>query len=253
MKNDTLYTEQLRSSEHPHLMMLHGWGGTLESLRPLGALLQEHAVVHLVDLPGFGRSSAPPSSWSTFDYADYLISHMNQIGVKTFDLFGHSFGGKIALAIAIRYPERIRRLILVAPSGLRRKRSLCGKMRFFCIQMIGKMIKEMDLRFATSFYASKFIPRFGSKDYQQAGALRPILVRSVKDDYSGFLSTIQASTLLLWGEEDQETPLEMGLRLQKAISGAKLLSFPGKQHHPFAGTGAHLCAYHIQKFLSRPV
>src|SRR5947209_4810083 len=116
----TIHVEQIGDKGNP-LMMLHGWGHNLEALKPLGQHLAHHSKVYLVDLPGFGRSPMPNEVWDTFQYADALVRYMDEIGIKKTDLLGHSFGGKVALCLAIRYPHRVRNLVIMSASGLRRQ------------------------------------------------------------------------------------------------------------------------------------
>jgi pimeloyl-ACP methyl ester carboxylesterase len=249
-KHSPLYAEQLGNGGTP-LLMLHGWSQSLQQLKPLGELLIASSQVHLVDLPGFGSSKAPDGVWSAFDYADRLIAYLDEHNIPQADLFGHSFGGKVAMCAAIRYPNRVRRLVLAAPSGLFRHRTLLQQCRFKMIKWSGKALKMLDRCCGSQLFSTYFVPRYGSKDYQQAGHMRSILVRSVNEDLSSEIGSIQASTLIIWGEQDSETPPEMAHRLQSLIPSSHLLLLPYKGHNLFHDVGAHLCAYHILPFLQR--
>jgi pimeloyl-ACP methyl ester carboxylesterase len=248
---EKLHTERVGDSDASPLLMLHGWGQSLEKLRPLASLLQRDTSPHLIDLPGFGLSTAPDSSWNTFDYADCLVRYMDVQKLERVAVLGHSFGGKVAMSMAMRYPHRLSALILISSSGLRRRRCFRDKCRGAMIQVTGKLIKRIDSFFRTTFYKRVFIPRFASTDYQQAGIMRPILVRSVNECFEELLKKIDTPTLILWGKEDQETPPEIAYRLQRGIREAQLLMLPYKQHEPFRDVGAHLCAYYIRRFLKR--
>jgi pimeloyl-ACP methyl ester carboxylesterase len=74
-------------------------------------------------------------------------------------------------------------------------------------------------------------------------------VKTVTEDLTRAASEIKAPTLLLWGEEDRATPPEMGRRLQSLIAGSQLVELPGKDHYPFQGDGAHLCAHYVLDFI----
>lgn len=240
---------EILGKDGPPLLLLHGWGQNLENVKPLGELLSSNFQVHLIDLPGFGQSPMPPETWSAFDYAERLMAYLDEQHISQVDMIGHSFGGKVSLCSAIRYPERIKRLVLMSPSGIKKKRTLAGHCRFKVIRWSGKILKGIDACFGSHWFKSYFTPRFGSTDYQKAGALRPILVRSVNEDLSPLIPQIQAQTLLLWGEKDQETPLEIGYRLQNMIKNAALIALPYHGHMPFQDVGAHLCASYILSFL----
>lgn len=233
------------------LILLHGWGQDLTQMRYLGEKLARTHEVHLIDLPGFGKSPMPEGVWSSFDYAECVIGYLDEHQIKKADFAGHSFGGKVALSLAVKYPERIRNLVLMAPSGLRPLRSLKKACRIKLIIWGGKLAKWIDKCCSTQFFASIFIPRFGSADYKNAGAMRSILVRSVNEDLSSLLPQVTASTLILWGEKDTETPKEMAQRMHALLPCAQLLKFPHHGHDLCKDAGAHLCAFHIAPFLGR--
>lgn len=246
-----LHTEKLNATGFP-LLMLHGWGQSLDSLKPLGSLLTCSSEIHLIDLPGFGLSPPPATTWSSFDYADRLIAYLDAHNIPQADFLGHSFGGKVAMSLAIRYPERIRRLILMAPSGIKRKRTPLGYCRFKSIQWLGKTLKGIDRLTGSHLFNTQFIPRFASADYRQSGEMCSILVRSVNETLEPILGTIKAPTFIFWGEQDQETPLEMAHRLHRLIPSSRLLLLPHKGHQLFQDVGSHLCAYHLIPFLEKP-
>ncbi len=233
----------------PPLVMLHGWGQNLKALAPLGELLSPLASPYLFDLPGFGGSDAPPSVWSAKDYADFLVQSLEEKKIRRFSLLGHSFGGKVALSIALKYPERVEKLVLIAPSGLRAKRTFWKRLKIAAIIFSGKAVKAYDRMSGTKHFANSFAPKFGSRDYNNAGGMRDILVKSVNEDLTEELPKIQTRTLILWGEKDQETPLEAGLRFATLIPKARLIRFPYHDHELFQDVGAHLAATCVAPFL----
>jgi len=242
------YFEKLGSKGEP-LVMLHGWGQNLESLKPMAQLLSVNHRLILIDLPGFGKSSPPAMVWDSFQYADQVKEVLQSLDIKSFSVLGHSFGGKVAMSLAVRYPEMINKLILLAPSGLKRKRNTQAWAKFYAIKYLGRLVKKFDKLFRANWFETAFIPRFGSADYKQAKEMRAVLVKSVNEDFTPHLAKIHAPTLLMWGEEDQETPVEMAKRLQNQIRNAKLALFQHKGHYLFQECGSHLCAYHIRSFL----
>lgn len=243
-----LHIERIRGSG-PSLVMLHGWGTSLEALKPLGHLLAPYADIHLIDLPGFGQSPFPGSAWSSFDYADRLIAYLDENNIQEAIFLGHSFGGKVSLSLAARYPTRVRQLILLAASGMKRKRSFGNRCRLQGIKWVGRALKGIDSLCGTTLFSQQFAPRFGSADYKNAGSMRPILVKSVNEDLSDSISTIVAPTLMLWGDKDTETPPEVAQRMHHLISDSKLFVFPGKGHWLYQDVGCHLCAHYIIPFL----
>jgi pimeloyl-ACP methyl ester carboxylesterase len=104
------------------VVLLHGWGGSVQSFRPVFNRLCEKNRVYAIDLPGFGRSDPPAADWSTPEYAKLVTEILDNLDLERPHILGHSFGGKIALYIAAHYPKRISKLILVDSAGIRSKR-----------------------------------------------------------------------------------------------------------------------------------
>jgi len=246
-----MHTIQLKGSGPP-LLFLHGWGQSHRELLPLAELLTPVTTPYLLDLPGFGQSPPPDSVWSAFDYAAQIADFLKQKKLSRISLMGHSFGGKVALAFAVRYPEHVEKLILAASAGICSKGTFLQRARKQTLLTVGKQIKWMDTALGTRFFHNFFAPRFGSKDYNQAGTMRSILVKSVNEDLSCLLPKIDCPTLLLWGERDRDTPLEMGERMKKLIPKARLYRFLLHDHQLIQGTGSQLLATYIIRFLRRP-
>ncbi len=230
------------------LLMLHGWGQTLLSLRPLGERLALCRTIHLLDLPGFGQSPWPGDDWTTRDYAHCILAYLDAHEIAQVDLLGHSFGGRIGLRIASEWPQRIKRLILVDSAGLPRQRTLLQRLRLVGIRILGQMIRCLPTQWAEPLRAWHR-QRYGSKDYLNAGVLRGTLVKTVNEDQTDNAKRIQAPTLLVWGEHDQETPVAMAYHFKKLIPHAQLVILPGLDHFPFIGPSVHTCAQVIDDFL----
>lgn len=231
--------------------MLHGWGQTLSSLRPLGELLADSHDVHLIDLPGFGKTAAPSAVWNSDNYAKCLIHYLDQHNLATVDIIGHSFGGKVALTLASHYPERVSSLVIMAASGLPKKRSLFSHIRMLALKWTAKLLKAVDKLFGTNLFQNQFAPRFGSSDYKKAGNMKDILVKTVNENLTEAIKKISAPTLILWGEKDSETPAEVAERMQTLIKNSKAYIFPGKDHHLYHDGGSHLAASYIKPFLAK--
>ena len=233
----------------PPIIVLHGWGHSLESMRPLGELLSQSSQVHLIDLPGFGKSPKPEEDWDTIGYAERIYRYMDEHKIQSADLLGHSFGGRVSIRFAARHADRVRSVVLINSGGLRRTLTGKKKIRARLIGLLSKTIKQVDKVFGASLFQSWFVPRFGSVDYKNAGPLRNILVKTVNEDVSEDAAKITSPTFILWGELDQETPLESGQRLHALIANSQLVVLPGKDHYAFVGVGAHLCGRYIINFL----
>ena len=93
--------------------------------------------------------------------------------------------------------------------------------------------------------------KYGSRDYLNAGVLRGTLVKTVSEDLTEIASKILLPTLLLWGEADTETPVEMGHRYHSLLANSELITIPNRDHFMFQAEGSHLCSYYVDKFLTK--
>ncbi len=97
------------------LVLLHGVATSRMIWRHVTGPLSAGRSVVAVDVPGFGESAAAGAGFELDAVADRIVA---ALGLDAFDLVGHSLGGAIAVAIAARHPEAVRRLVLVSPAGL---------------------------------------------------------------------------------------------------------------------------------------
>lgn len=120
MKRDigevSLYVEE-RGAGDPSLVFLHYWGGTHRTWREVTADLERtfHTVTY--DMRGWGRSGAAGSGYSIAELANEAAALIEQLGLKTYVLVGHSMGGKVAQLLASRRPAGLVGLVLVAPAS----------------------------------------------------------------------------------------------------------------------------------------
>jgi pimeloyl-ACP methyl ester carboxylesterase len=243
-----LNTVQMGSNGYP-LVMLHGWGQNLQSLQPMGELLAPQAKVHLLDLPGFGKSAPPPEDWDTIQYADRIYEYLESEGIESADLLGHSFGGRVSIRLAYKYPQKVRSITLINSGGLQSVTTLKKSLRRQWVRNMRNAFKISPL------YRDELLTwhtqNYGSRDYLNAGALRGTLVKTVSEDLSEIAKQIPIPVLLLWGEADTETPIEMGHRYHSLFPQSELITIPNRDHFMFQAEGSHLCSYYVDKFLSQ--
>ncbi len=248
------------SSEKPVMLLLHGWGQNLLSLHMLGSLLNKDRTVHLIDLPGFGKSPLPDEAktkdgaWTTKHYAQVIIEYLRINNLSKVDVLGHSFGGRVCLQLAAHFPASINRMILMDAAGLKPLRSFGYKARLFRIRSLGAIIK-MTRRITGEKINKKwhgwFSQKYGSSDYKSANDMRNVLVKTVNEDQENNAKKIKHPTYLIWGAEDDATPLDQAERLHKYIQNSDLLVLDNKGHMPYESLGAHLIVYHLRKFLAK--
>lgn len=237
------------------MLMLHGWGQTHRFFEPLGQMyhsMQNYTVL-LMDLAGHGQAPAPKEIWDSSTYSREIIAILEKKELKELILWGHSFGGKVALHIAYQRPELIQNLILMGASGLPRLRSFKEKMRFSGIKYLGKSLKLIEKMTPYRPWQDWFSPKYASIDYQRAtGIMKKVLVKTIHEDLSELAKNFHQKTgkggrvILVWGQRDSETPVNMGERFAAYIPDSKLIVIPNRGHMILEYLSHHLIMQLVQ-------
>jgi pimeloyl-ACP methyl ester carboxylesterase len=221
----------------PHpipILALHGWGGNIASMQGVGERLAQLGYhVYAVDFPGFGQSSLPPTAWGVPEYAQCILSFLDQAKLDRVHLIGHSFGGRVSIVLGAEHPERIEKIVLAASAGVLAPPSASTQARQ-AIAKTGKALLNLPglgglEKQAKQWYES----RYASEDYRNAGPLRETFRKVVNEDLVPRAARIKASTLLVWGDLDDATPLWQGQTLEKTIPDGGLVVFRGAGHFAY--------------------
>lgn len=212
------------------LVILHGWPSSSEKWVAMAEELATHNFQVIVpDLPGFGQSATPEKPWSQSDYVNWLHEFAETLPElkQEFYLLGHSFGGSLAARFAIKYNQRLSKLILVAASCIR-KRTLTKTTSSRIAKIVKKFAFIPYYNLARkAFY--KFIIK--KSDYASTeGIMKETYLRVISDDSSQKLYFIKVPTVIIWGDKDTSTPLEDGQFIHKKIQNSKLVVINGAGH-----------------------
>ncbi len=201
------------------MVLVHGLSGSTRWwARNVPALAERHRV-YLVDLPGFGAMRRLRRRFVLTEAASWLSAWMEAAGLEWAHVVGHSMGGYISIRLAAQRPETVRRLVLVDPAGVPTGRSMLG--------YLGPLLGA--LRYA----APAFLPVL-VRDAMRMGpatlwrAARDLLAEDVRVD----LRSIEAPTLLIWGENDTLVPPAAGELLRAEIPDSRLLILERAAHVP---------------------
>ncbi len=228
----------------PAVVLLHGFGSSLETWADWAAgLSADHRVIRL-DLPGFGLTGADPSG----EYTDartlaVLSALLDALGVGRTALIGNSMGGRIAWMFAAAHPARVSKLVLVSPDGFASPGITYGKR-----QEVPLLMRALPYTLPNFMLRANLAAAYGdpakmseatlarTRDMMLApGVRRAVLARmaqSVLVDPRPMLGRITAPTLLLWGEKDGMIPVGNAADYLAAIPGARLVRLPGIGHVP---------------------
>lgn len=215
-------------SEKLTLVFLHGWGQSMMMMEPLEQHFKAQCGTLNLDFPGFGLSSPLLEVWNIYDFADALQSLLEYLGIKNPVFFAHSFGARVAIILAKRLQPS--KMILTGAAGLKPRLNLTTHMKI-------KMYKLLKIGLRIPVIGVRLVPLkayFGSEDYKQTvGPLRQTFVAVVNEDLSRHLEVINTSTLLIWGENDDATPLWMGKAIVKKMKDAALVVYERDDHYAY--------------------
>jgi pimeloyl-ACP methyl ester carboxylesterase len=210
---------RVAGSGHP-AVLVHGLGGSWRWWEPVVKPLAERMRIYLVDLPGFGSARGRP--FVLGDAPSYIRALLAEVGLGRVDLIGHSLGGIVCARVAALWPDTVERLVLVAPAGL----------------LDRQRPSQYALPFAAALRHAR--PRFlrvAAGDSLRAG---PVTVYRAgrqllgDDALRGELPSIQAPTLLVWGERDPIVRPRLAGEYRRAIAGAEVVILVGAGHVPMS-------------------
>jgi len=211
------------------IVLLHGWGAGTEKLTPLLKEFEKRNwQVYLAKLPGFDFS-APKYAWGVDDYSKYINEKAKRIfGNNNFFVFGHSFGGRIAIKMAIINPMLLKGLILCSVGGISRGYKIV-RLFFYLLAKTGKIfliIPPLALIWRKLLYKLA-----GEHDYEKSqGVMREVFKKVVSEDLKPYVSLINIPTLILWGKLDRVTPVKDAYFINKKVNVSKIIIFNNLGH-----------------------
>ena len=233
------------------LLLIHGYGaGMWVWEKQIEALSQSYRV-YVLDLIGHGFSDRPKVSYTPETYIHFLRDFMDGVGIEKATLIGNSMGGGIAWAMAILYPERVDRLILincVPPDVLHQVKNESFRtlvaikdipiLPYLVIAARGKnSIRWILLECVSNI--KLITPEVVSRQYPLSKIKGSTWVLYSTFKHAGEalklkdqLSMIHKPTLFIWGERDLIFPPQVGEALHQAITGSKFLRIEKSGHIP---------------------
>ena len=233
------------------VILLHGWGAPAALYRLVIDHLAARFRVIAPDLPGFGGSEEPAAPWCVDDYVDFAAAFAAALGIERATLIGHSFGGRIIIKWMARRPAAFTadRIILMDAAGIRPKRGFSYYRKVYTYKLAKKAVNTRLVRLMYPALAETLQKKSGSEDYRNASPLmKQTMVRCINEDLTPCLGAIAAPTLLIWGENDDATPLSDGKTMERLIPDAGLVTVPHAGHFAFADNWG-LCRAVIDSFM----
>jgi pimeloyl-ACP methyl ester carboxylesterase len=241
--------------EGPDVLLLHGLGATKASFFDTAASLDKAGYrVHAMDFPGFGKSSKPATApYSARWFAETVVAVMDALGIERAHVVGNSMGGRVALEVGLRAPERVSGLALLCPAVafvrrgyhpiVRALRPELGLLphkfnRSLVAKQLGALFADPDA--LDPSVADIVVDEF-QRIYASAGA-RLAFLTSARNIYldrpfgrGGFyprLAELEAPALFMWGAHDQLIPCGFKRHVEEWLPRAQHVVFDGCGHVP---------------------
>jgi len=235
---DRVHVDIRGSVDAATVLLLHGWGSSSELMAPLAARLEKDFRVISVDFPGHGRSPDPHTAWDIPAHA-FLVRHLlAQHASEQTVIVGHSNGGRVALHMMSQTdaPPNVHALVLVAPSGIRRKRSFGFHARSWTARILKAPfaimpgpVRDFGLDWLRHSLVWKLL---SSSDYQTLeGVMRETFVHCVNHYVEDALPQVHVPVVVLRGDVDEAISDDQVQRLVGRLPDAGLVTLPGAGHY----------------------
>lgn len=245
----------LTLGDGPDVLLIHGLGSAKTSFFDTAAALRHEGYrVHALDLPGFGSSRGPATApYSTSWFAETIVDWMDALGLDRMHVVGNSMGGRVALEVGLRAPERVGGLVLLCPAVAFVKRGLHPLVR-----MLRPEVGMLPHRIARPLVARHLFSMFADPDVLDpsvadiavdefqttyaAAAARLAFLRAARNLYldapfgrDGFyprLSGLQPEALFVWGTHDPLIAADLARHVREWLPQARQVVFDGCGHVP---------------------
>ncbi|HEX9153841.1 MAG TPA: alpha/beta hydrolase [Candidatus Saccharimonadales bacterium] len=226
---DSILTQYVREGKGRTVVMLHGWADSSAGLKALCSSLNKKYDVIAVDLPGFGGTAAPQGAWGLDEYAAFVQHFLQKIGVgDAYALIGHSNGGAMVIRGIANKSLQAEKVVLLASSGIRNVYK--GRNRFLRVMAkTGKVFTAPLPAAAKKKIRSKVYKTIGS-DMLVAEHMQDTFKKVVTDDVLSDAVQLNMPVLLVYGEDDESTPVWYGQQFHELMVDSTLEILPHAGH-----------------------
>ena len=231
-KDISMYYEV--SGNHPKsLLILPGWGDTRKTFNYLINYLSNFFTVYIIDYPGFGNSNFPNRNLTIFDYSELIYEFIQDRNLIDPILIGHSFGGRIITVLTGYYKYHFSNIILIDSAGIKPKKNIKIRIRNLSYKLLKKLSKIVPKKYRDR-YIQKVFSYFASTDYQNLNQnMRDTFKNIVNTNLKDYLKYINSKVLLVWGNNDDATPIRDARIMNKEIRNSELIIIDKAGHFPY--------------------
>ncbi len=211
-----------RSAPTSKLYIVHGWSYSVESWHEVATYLKNyHITAEILNVPGLTAPSK--KAWTIEDYVSWANRNIPDGAIA----LGHSNGGRILMNMLVKYPQKLKGLILLDAAGIYARPTLKNRLFYIGAKLLAPLKPIKPLR--------KLVHKFiGASDYARAPEnMKKTLNNMLASDKTLDPSQITTPTRIIWGAKDQITPLRDAQKIHAMIKGSKLIVKPDWTHAPY--------------------
>ena len=236
------------------VVLLHGWGCSTELMQPVADQLSDQLDVLLIDFPAHGKSGRPPEPWGVPEYAACTLEVLRRLDFLPCAVIAHSFGARVTIQLAADDPSLFTKLILTGAAGVKKPATAESSKRtqqYKKLKRLCEAAKGMKIFGSLPEKAEDALRRkYGSADYNALDEeMRKTFVKVISLDLTDRLKDVKQPTLLVFGDQDTETPLWMAKVMEENIPDAGLVTLAGGTHFAYLEQAGRFCAI-AQHFLT---
>lgn len=212
------------------VLFIHGWGDDLNNLKKAFDSLSKSYQLIFIDLPGFGKSESPKGGLNIADFAKLTQGFCQKLNLQPYGLVGHSFGGAVSIKILANNYLNPDKLILLDASGIRE----VNKSKLF-IKTVSKASKLLvsPLPYNLKNNLKKQFYNKIKSDYLLNEGMKETFKKIISEDLSHDASLIKNDTLIIYGEEDPETPIRYAYLFHELIKNSTLEIIGSASHYVY--------------------
>lgn len=218
------------------LLLLHGWMACIEAMAPIYQFFCKTRKVIVLDFPGQGgKSDTLTEIWDVPEYAEMVHKFMQELQIEGADVIGHSFGGRVIIYLASKYEKIFDKIILTDAAGIKPKRNFKNRFKVFSFKLSKCLLKMFTTKEKFEEKVNELRKKYSSSDYSKldSNIMRETFKNVINLDLTNNLHKITRPTLLIWGENDKDTPLYMAKIMEKKIKDSGLVTLKDAGHFSY--------------------
>ena len=151
------------------MLLLHGWGCCVQTMASITKEMSKFRTVYALDFPGFGQSGMSQTPMGVADYMELTAEFIRQMGILGTDIINHSFGGRVSILLAAKYPELVGKIVFTDAAGVKPRRTLKYYYKVYFFKLCKKAAQS---KFGTALFGlfgidvQKRVANAGSADYK---------------------------------------------------------------------------------------